>query len=89
MVCNHNSEQCSCPFAFTDISEQAQNYGCLPSPYEIINMRVKHGKTWACHSDPTVPCIGAITYLKEHNLPYSVINSDLITEQSNWVVYTI
>lgn len=88
MACNLKSEQCDCPFAFTERSEQAQNYGCLPSPYEIINMRINHGKTWACHSEPTTPCIGAIKYLQEHNMPYAIIDFDLLTESSLWHLYT-
>ena len=87
MACNFESHECCCPFAFTDASEQVQNYGCLPTQYEIMQMRVKHGKTWACHDEPTVPCIGAINYLKEKGLPYKVIDTDLLTEQSNWNLY--
>lgn len=74
----------SCPFSFTEESELAQNYGCLPSPYEIIKMRVEHDKTWACHLNPDKPCIGAIKYLKEKGHPYKVIDTELVTEQIDW-----
>jgi hypothetical protein len=85
MVCDLESEHCSCPFAWwTEKSSQAQNYGCLPTPLEIVTMRVKYGKTWACHDDPTTPCIGAIEYLKEKNIPYKVIDTKLITLDDNW-----
>ena len=79
----------TCPFAFTHESEQAQNYGCLPSPYDIIKMRTEHGKTWACHSIPTKPCIGAIRYLKNNGLPYHVVDKCLITESDNWGLYCV
>lgn len=87
MSCNLESEECCCPFAFTHASEYIQGLGCLPSPYDIIQMRVKYGKTWACHDEPTVPCVGAINHLKENNMPYKVIDPELLTEQSNWGEY--
>lgn len=72
-----------CPFAFTDASEQVQNYGCLPTPGEILRMR-ENGKTWACHDDTDKPCVGAVQYAKEYNLPYKVIDPVLVTESDDW-----
>lgn len=77
----------SCPFAFSEESEIVQNYGCLPSPIQIVNMRVKHGKTWACHTEPTKPCLGALKHLKNEGLPHKVVDLNLITEQSDWHLY--
>ena len=76
-----------CPFAYTDESEQVQNYGCLPTPYDIVQMRVKHGRTWACHNEPTKPCVGAIEYLHETGQPFKVIDPVLVTEQDDWSIY--
>jgi hypothetical protein len=43
-MCGTKASNSNCPFAFTHESEYAQNMGCLPSQFEIINMRVKHDK---------------------------------------------
>lgn len=80
-------KQGACPFAFNDLSEQAQNYGCLPTPYQIIQMRQEHGKTWACHSDTTKPCLGAIKYMKEKGMEYKVIDNNLVDETSEWGLF--
>ena len=84
-------QECSttgaCPFSFTDASEQAQNYGCLPTPYQILEMKVHHGKTWACHSNPDQPCLGATKYFKEKGLIAKVTDKELLTENSDWHLY--
>lgn len=85
--CERHGNNNTCPFAFTEASEVAQSYGCLPTPYEITRMRVEHGKTWACHAEPIKPCIGAIKHLKEKGLPYQVIDKNLVTEGEDWSVY--
>lgn len=82
--CSTGSEG-SCPFNYaSENSQMAQDYGCLPSPLQIETMRVKYGKTWACHSNPKKPCLGAINYLKKKNLPFEVIDKNLITEDSQY-----
>ncbi|MDD5150841.1 MAG: hypothetical protein PHC28_10265 [Flavobacterium sp.] len=68
-------------------SEIIQNYGCIPTPYGIVNMRVIHNKTWACHNNPIKPCIGAINYLKSKEKPYKIIDSNLLTESDDWHNY--
>jgi len=77
----------SCPFAFTEESEKIQNYGCLPTPYEIMQMRIKNGKTWACHTNPRKPCLGSLELLKERGHPYKVIDKNLVTEEDDWSIY--
>ena len=74
----------SCPFAVTELSEQVQNYGCLPTPREIIRMRIKSNKTWACHSNDRKPCLGALQYLKAKGLPYNVVDRELVTEKVDY-----
>jgi hypothetical protein len=91
MTMTETCKQCStlgaCPFSFTEESEIVQNYGCLPTPYQIIHMRTEHGKTWACHSNPTKPCLGALKYMQEEGIECHVIDPELQTEKTRWDLY--
>tara|TARA_R110002153_G_scaffold181493_1_gene334785 strand:- start:3317 stop:3595 length:279 start_codon:yes stop_codon:yes gene_type:complete len=77
----------SCPFSFTDESEKAQNYGCLPTPCNILHMRNEHGKTWACHSNPDKPCRGALKMLHKLGKDATIIDKDLLTYTCEWEKY--
>ena len=79
-----DKHESACPFSLTDASDYVQNFGCLPTPHDIRIMRVVHSKTWACHEQPTKPCVGAIRDLKRNGLPHNVIDTELLTEKSDW-----
>lgn len=81
-MCNKKCQSTTCPFAFTDESENIQNYGCLPTPFEIIAMREIRGKTWACHSEPSKPCAGGLEYLREYGLDARILDRNLVTEEN-------
>ncbi|KWU17966.1 hypothetical protein AS149_14675 [Burkholderia cenocepacia] len=63
-----------CPFETTEVSEQAQNYGCLPTPWEIIEMKRTSGHNWSCHSDGSKVCAGLCHEAKSHGLDLSTGN---------------
>lgn len=81
--CNRDG---ACPLAYNELSEQVQNYGCLPTAIDIVVMKYKYNRTWACHSTPTKPCLGGLKILKHNKLPYKV-EGELLTEQSDWHNY--
>lgn len=78
-----NCHKTSCPAAFTDESEHVQGFGCLPSLWDIVQLRIKQNKTWECHSSPGKPCIGAIKYMKERQIECTVIEP-LLTLKHDW-----
>lgn len=77
-----------CPFAFTDLNETIQSYGCIPTPHEIRTMRVEHAKTWAYHSNYREPYTDAIRWLKENWYPHKIVDTELLNERSDWSRYT-
>lgn len=65
---SHNCHKTVCPFAFTPESEQAQSYGCLPTPHEFIKAWTNMQLVVSCHEDITRKCVGFLIYAKEHKL---------------------
>lgn len=77
-----------CPFAFTDASEEVQNYGCLPTPYEIIQMKRKSGHNWSCHSNEKKICRGFVTHVEEaKKYKWREDLSDIDTSKGNLISY--
>lgn len=73
----------SCPFSHSDEAEMAQNYGCLPTHKQIIEMKEKSGHNWACHSDETVLCGGFAKYIKR-NRPDLNLNEGQLISYETW-----
>jgi hypothetical protein len=67
----------ACPFSESEESENAYHWGCLPGPNEVVQLRQKEGKTWACHANERKPCLGALLHMKGKGLPYKIIDSTL------------
>lgn len=66
--CNSMCE--ACPFAMTEHSEQAQNYGCLPSPYQIFQLMRKHNSNWSCHEKDGKLCSGYVAVCRDNNVEF-------------------
>lgn len=67
-IYSHKCHETCCPFAFTPESDQAQGYGCLPTPYEFIKAWKDKQLVVSCHEDITKKCVGFLIYAKEHKL---------------------
>ncbi len=69
----HNGSCLCCPFnaPFVDEAAQAENYGCLPTGGEIVDLKVRSGQNWACHDDESKVCAGLCAVAKECGLDLS------------------
>jgi hypothetical protein len=65
-----NDECLGCPFNINEISEQAQNLGCLPAPFEILAIKRDHGYNWECHEGTGIICGGYVAVCRDENLDY-------------------
>lgn len=60
----------ACPFSLFEAAEQAQNWGCLPSPCEIMKIKTETGKNWPCHEDENRICAGFVEACRETGTEY-------------------
>lgn len=75
-----NCKSCSaCPFAFTDESEYVQSLGCLPSLFDIVQMKKQSGHNWACHENDKKLCTGFANHIALHHPDLNVKTGNLIS----------
>ncbi|WP_211338216.1 hypothetical protein [Brevibacillus gelatini] len=56
-----------------------KTYGCLPSAYDIIQMKKKSGHNWACHGNESVMCGGFVQYVREYHPELDLSVGNLIS----------
>lgn len=56
----------SCPFSQTEDAFYAENTGCLPDTFTILELPKLHHVVWGCHSDFNVICGGFAKQYKEN-----------------------
>ena len=60
----------ACPFSCSDLAEQGINRGCLPAPYEVLEIKKSTGLNWGCHDKPGQMCAGYVAAAAETGLDY-------------------
>lgn len=68
----------TCPFSSNDEAFDVQNLGCLPSAYDIVQLKEKTNQNWSCHGDSTVLCGGFARYVSEKRPDLDVKTGGLI-----------
>jgi len=79
----------TCPFNFfSDEATQVQNYGCLPTHFDIINMKKEYGANWACHNTSQETglkiCNGLIEYNKHYKLGLDIKENQPKIDYNIW-----
>ena len=59
----------TCPFKGGDEAEQGISLGCLPSVFEIMQIKRETGHNWGCHSEDRI-CAGFVEACRETGLEY-------------------
>ena len=56
----------ACPWNhYSEEAQRAQNYGCLPTPQEMLRLNEEEGQALSCHSNGSCVCKGLAAHLKE------------------------
>ena len=58
----------SCPFSGSEQGEEGINLGCLPSPYEILQLKREQNSNWMCHHNESKSCAGFRDMCAELNI---------------------
>mgnify|MGYP000875783840 FL=1 len=69
-----------------DISENIQNLGCLPTPYELIDFKREEDWNWECHEGTGKICAGFVAVCKDKNLDYksgNLLDADYYLKTGN------
>lgn len=53
-----------CPWSDTPESEQAQNYGCLPTANDMVRLNAS-GSALSCHENDGAICRGLAAHIKD------------------------
>ena len=69
----------SCPFSCSAESEEAQNFGCLPSAHDIVQLKEETGHNWECHGAEGVLCGGFARFLRDHRPDLHVKTGGLLS----------
>ena len=86
-----NNECDTCPFNFfSEESNLAQNYGCLPTPYEVKRMYNELDGVWGCHDTSLAdgdlsPCKGFISWMHSKGTPIKIKNK-VIIDYPTWTI---
>ena len=78
-----------CPFNFfSEESNQAQNYGCLPEPYHVKAVYDELGGVWGCHEtseedNNLAPCTGFIQWMASKGTPIKIKDKPIV-DYSRW-----
>lgn len=61
----------ACPFNYeSEASNDAYNLGCLPSVFEVFELKRNHDVNWGCHEGGGKVCAGYIQMAKEEGYDY-------------------
>lgn len=69
----HKGSCLCCPFnaPFVEEAAQAENYACLPTGADIVQLKRLTGQNWACHDDESKVCAGLCAVAKDSGLDLS------------------
>lgn len=59
-----------CPFNHTEAAVNAYNWGCLPSVFDVFELKRNHNANWQCHEGNGKICAGYVQMAKEEGVDY-------------------